>query len=92
MAIENQKQKVPPASFYEEPYLPSDGDREEYDNIPLLPVEAHSIIVRMAGKPMSTVDRTTLLRISDDDGECPIDFMEMRKRVLIEFEIDDDWD
>lgn len=83
---------IPPASYYENPYLPTVGDRDEYQTIPLLPVEAHTIIVDSAGKHLSTVDRLTLERIADEDDDVPIDFLMVRRRVMAELCTDDDWD
>ena len=83
---------VPPASYYENPYPPTTGDRDEYQTIPLLPVEAHSILVAAIGKPISTVDRLALQRIADEDGDEPIDFQSVRRQIMSEFDTDDDWD
>lgn len=83
---------IPPASYYENPYLPTEGGREDYQTIPLYPVEAHSILAGAAGRPMSPVDRLTLQCIADEDGDDPIDFLAARKRVIAQLDTDDDWD
>lgn len=83
---------IPPASYYENPYLPTAGDRDEYQTIPLLPVEALTIIVDSAGKHLSSVDRLTLQRIANENDDVPIDFLAVRRRVMAELDTDDDWD
>lgn len=92
MATLDEKETVPPSSYYEKPYLPSAADRGVYSSIPLLPVEAHTIIVDSAGKRLSTVDRLTLQRIAEEDDDVPIDFLTVRRRVMAELGTDDDWD
>lgn len=89
---ENDKQNTPPTSYYERPYLPGPGDRVEFHTIPLLPVEAHTILIDNAGKPLSTLDRLTLLRISESEEDEPIDFQAERRRVAAELDTDEDWD
>ncbi len=90
----NEKQSItPPAEFYEDPYLPGALEMQDYLSVPLSPVEAHTILVRMAGGPMSTVDRIALQRIADeDDGDFQQDFLAIRKQVAAELDTDDDWD
>lgn len=60
---------IPPSSYYENPYLPTAEDRDEYQTIPLLPVEAHSILVDVVGKPIAIIDRLTLQRIAESDDD-----------------------
>ncbi len=83
---------IPPASYYENPYPPSAGDRGEYPAIPLLPVEAHSILVDAVGKPITSIDRLTLQRIAESDDDGPIDFQTVRRQIMAELDTDDDWD
>jgi len=83
---------IPPASYYENPYLPTVGDRDEYQTIPLLPVEAHSILVDAAGKRITTIDRLALQRIAESDDDESIDFQAVRQQIMAELDTDDDWD
>ena len=83
---------IPPASYYENPYPPTAGDRNEYPTIPLLPVEAHSILVDAVDKPITTIDRLTLQRIAESDDDEPIDFQAVRRQIMAELDTDDDWD
>ncbi len=92
MTAEYKKNIAPPDSYYEEPYLPGLGDRDEFETIPLLPVEAHFIMVGRAGKPLAEVDRLALMRISEQDGEMRIDFLETRRIIMAELGIDEEWD
>lgn len=92
MALEDKKSLTPPASFYDRPYLPSAAECDGYETVPLLAVEAHTILVDSAGRPMSTIDRLTLERISEADSDETVDFLAARRRVMVEFGIDDDWD
>lgn len=92
MANPNEVQKQPPAEYYEQPYLPGALELDDYATLPLLPVEAHTILVNSVGTTMSTTDRIALERIAHSDSDEPVDLLAIRKRVMDEFDTDDDWD
>lgn len=92
MAVADERIAIPPARYYEFPYLPGIVEGESYHRIPLLPVEAHSILVDRAGKPISTVDRLTLQQITEGDGDEAIDFQAVRRRIVAELGTNEDWD
>lgn len=87
-----KRASLPPASFYDRPYLLGAAECDGYGTVPLLAVEAHTILVDSVGRPMSTVDRLTLERISEADSDETIDFLDTRRQVMAEFDTDDDWD
>lgn len=93
MTIEVESTGIPPSEYYERPYVPSANEARDYSAIPLLPVEAHTILVDNAGKPMSTLDRLTLQRIAEsDENDSPIDLKTIRRQLASELDVDDDWE
>lgn len=93
MKTEVKTTNVPTGEYYEEPYLPSANEAREFSAIPLLPVEALTILVNNAGKPMSAIDRLALQRISEsDDSDLALDLKAMRAQVAAELDTDDDWE
>jgi len=93
MSNEIKLEQTPPREYYERPYLPSANEASNYLTIPLLPVEAHTILVGRAGKPMSELDRLTLQRISEmEESDVAVDLKEFRIKVATEFGIENDWE
>lgn len=73
--------------------MPSANEAREFSAIPLLPVEALTILINNAGKPMSVIDRLALQRISEsDDSDVPLDLKAIRSQVVAELDTDDDWE
>jgi hypothetical protein len=93
MPIETGNAGIPPSEYYEKPYLPSANEAREFSKIPLLPVEALTILVNNAGKPMSVIDRLALQKISEsDDSDVHLDLKAMRRQIAAELDADDDWE
>jgi len=93
MKLEAKAANIPTGEYYEQPYLPSAGEARCFSAIPLLPVEALTILVDNAGKPMSTIDRLALQRIAEsDDSDVPLDLKAIRNRVAAELDTDNDWE
>ncbi|MBI5358197.1 hypothetical protein HZB69_01035 [Candidatus Amesbacteria bacterium] len=93
MTIEAKKSGIPPGEYYENPYFPSTNEARDYSAIPLLPVEAHSILVDSAGKSMSDLDRLTLRRIAEsDESDAPLDLKAIRSQVAVELGVDNEWE
>lgn len=83
---------IPTSEYYEAPYIPSAYEAANYLAIPLLPVEAHFILVNNAGKLIQKIDRLALQRISEsDEPDFTLDFKAVRKQVAKELDMDDDW-
>lgn len=93
MIVETKRTGIPPGEYYEKPYLPSANEARDFSTIPLLPVEALTILVNNAGKPMSAIDRLALQRISEsDDSDVPLDLKAIRAQAAAELDTDDDWE
>lgn len=93
MTKETAKHIVPTNEYYESPYIPSTVEASDYSTIPLLPVEAHSILVGNTGKRIPTVDKLALQRISElDESDIQVDYKKVRKQVARELGLDDDWE
>ena len=93
MGIETNKQGIPSRSYYERPYIPSAKEASDYSSVPLLPVEAHTILVDNARKRVSMVDNIALQKISEsDESDVAVDFKKVRRQVIAELGVDDDWE
>ncbi len=93
MKTEAKITNIPTGEYYEDPYLPSANEAREFSAIPLLPVEALTILVNNAGKSMSAIDRLALQRISEsDDSDAALDLKAIRAQVAAELDTDDDWE
>ena len=83
----------PPSEFYEDPYIPSVLEASSYSRIPLLPVEAHAILVNYAGRDLSEVDRKALEMISgSDDADVRMDYKVVRRKAAEKLGKENDWD
>lgn len=92
MSIESDN-FMPPSEYYERPYVPSPDEAKGYLFIPLLPVEAHSILVDRAGTVMSELDALALQRISDSEEEdIALDYKKIRRKIAEELGVEDDWE
>ncbi len=93
MKPEVKAANIPTGEYYENPYLPSANEAGGFSEIPLLPVEALSILVNNAGKPMAIIDKLALQKIADsDDSDVPLDLKAIRNRIAAELDTDDDWE
>lgn len=93
MTSEIKSGSIPPSEFYEELYIPSASEAANYSRIPLLPVEAHTILVNSVCRPIHKIDRIALQRISEsDEPDFTLDFKTVRRQVAKELDTDDDWD
>lgn len=89
----NLSKDTPGSEYYERPYLPSEGELDGYSSVPLLPVEAHTILSDNVGRKMSVLDRLTLQKISDmEEGDFSVDFLKLRRQLAEELGIDEDED
>ncbi len=80
--IEKNPTQRPSKIYYERPYVPNPNEVDDYKTIPLLPVEAHTIISDSVGKKrLSPLDRLTLEKISESDDDQEIDFLALRKKI-----------
>jgi hypothetical protein len=91
------KERRPGSNYYEDPYIPSEDERSDYQSIPLRPVEAHTLLVNNAGN-LSEADKRALRAIVDGDyhPDQEVDFLTAGKEEMTldggyHDDDDDDW-
>lgn len=91
------KEKRPGNDYYKNPSIPSNGERSDYETIPLRPVEAHTLLVNNTGE-LSESDKRALRAIVDGDyhPDQEVDFLNAsRDEMTLDggyHDDDDDWD
>ena len=81
-----EKSSGPSSDYYENPWVPTYNNLEEWSSVELRPVEALHILVQAAsnGQRLSPIDEEILGQIRD--GDSPQDFVAIRNRLIEEYE------